>query len=392
MRALIIILLLLKNILSFSQQTRVLNSDSLQGDFMILKTTLTENHPLMFSYISKEHFDSLSREFEMQIKTGVTSAQFYFLVSKLLSQVGCGHTYIYPSNDMKNRMKFTNDLPFEVNIIDDSFFISKVHEKSFEKYVGKKVISINKISVAEILRDVNCLISSDGFNVTYKYYQFQNKFNYYINLVLNNPDSLVFELTSESFVISFPTKFIKNMKEEPESGFYNLGGDSKTVVLKAVDFDGGKRLIKRCFKYMAKYQTENLIIDLRNNGGGNGNIGAYLLSFIIDSTTTYYLDKKTNQFKFKENFHKGQGIMISNQYIQKDSITKSYYFDVHPKKKYNFNSNLYVIINGGTFSTGAYVASVLKHKTKSTFIGEETGGGRIWYWRRGNRKTNTSLF
>jgi hypothetical protein len=375
MRALIIVLLLMKSPFSFSQGARILKADSLLSDFTILKTTFKESHPFMFSYISEEHFDNLSNDIVIQIKKGVTLSQFHYLVSRLLSQVGCGHTYAYPLNDLKNRMKFTDDLPFEVSILDESLYISRVYDKSFEKYIGKNVNSINKISVSEILRSVNYVISSDGYNVTYKHFQFQNKFNYYINLVLNNPDSLVFDLTNESFVVSFPTKFVKSMKDdEPESGFYDLVGKSKTVVLTLVDFDGGKRLIKKCFKHLSKNQTENLIIDLRNNGGGNGNIGSYLTSFIVDTTTTYYLDKKTNPFRYKEYIQKRQGIIISNQFIQKDSITKSYYFKVHPKKKYNFNGKLYVLINGGTFSTGAYVASVLKHKTKSTFVGEETGG------------------
>lgn len=367
-------ILVLKSLSSFSQETRILNSDSLQNDFTILRTTLKENHPMMFLYISSNHFDSLSNHIETQIKKGITSPKFYYLVSTLLSQVGCGHTYVYPSTVSKNRMIFTNDLPFEISILDESIYISKAYLKSYEKYLGKNISSINKFSVAEILKFANNMISSDGYNVTYKYFQFQNKFNYYINLLLNNPDSLVFELSNENFTINFPTKFVKSLKEEPESGFYDLAGRSKTVVLTLANFDEGKRLIKKCFKHITKCQAENLILDLRNNGGGNGNIGAYLTSFIVDSTTNYYLDKKMGQFRYREYIYRGQGIIISNQYILKDSTTKSYYFKVHPKKKYNFNGNLYVIINGGTFSTGAYVSSVLKHKTQSTFIGEETGG------------------
>lgn len=371
---LISVILVLKSLFTFSQETRILNSDSLQNDFTILRTTLKENHPMMFLYISNNHFDSLSNQIETQIKNGITSPQFYYSISTLLSQVGCGHTYVYPSNFSKNRMIFTNDLPFEISVLDESIYISKAYLKSYEKYLGKKISSINKISVAEILKYVNNVISSDGHNVTYKYYQFQNKFNYYINLLLSNPDSLVFELSNENFTINFPTKFVKSLKEKPESGFYDLAGSSKTVVLTLADFDKGKRLIKKCFKHITKSQTENLIIDLRDNGGGNGNIGAYLTSFIVDTATTYYLDKKTNSVRYKEHIHKGQGLIISNQYILKDSTTQSYYFKVHPNKKYNFNGNLYVIINGGTFSTGAYVSAVLKHKTRSTFIGEETGG------------------
>ena len=53
--------------------------------------------------------------------------------------------------------------------------------------MGKDIKNINKVSMNEILTSVNYLISSDGYNVKYKHFQFQNKFNYYINLIIRKP-------------------------------------------------------------------------------------------------------------------------------------------------------------------------------------------------------------
>src|SRR5688500_2798475 len=93
----VIVILIFKSVFSFSQEARILNSDSLQHDFTILRTTLKENHPIIFLYNSVASFDSVANHIETQIKTGITLSQFYFLVSTLLSQVGCGHTYAQPS-------------------------------------------------------------------------------------------------------------------------------------------------------------------------------------------------------------------------------------------------------------------------------------------------------
>lgn len=374
MRIMVLILLFLQPLSSYTQETRILNPDSLQADFKILKTSLIENHPIIFSYISKQHFDGLSEKIETKIKEGITLLQFHNIISRLLSEIKCGHTYVHPLSYSTERIKHINDLPFEISIHKQSIFISKAYHKSYEKFVGKKIISINQISGEDILNLATHYISSDGYNTTFKYYKFQNNFNYYINYFLDYPDALLFEFTNESFTVNFPTHFIKDLTRESKSTFYTIKGETDIVVLKLVDFDGGKLTIKKCFKHINKIGAENLIIDLRNNEGGNGNVGSYLISFIIDSTSTYYLEKKTNQLKFREYFRSGQGVIMSNQYQMKDSVTKSYYFKVHPKKKNNFNGNVFVLINGGTFSTGAYVAAVLKHKTKSTFVGEETGG------------------
>jgi len=44
-----------------------------------------------------------------------------------------------------------------------------------------------------------------------------------------------------------------------------------------------------------------------------------------------------------------------------------------PKKRH-FKGNLYVLINGGTFSAAAILASNLKGLKRGVFVGEETGG------------------
>lgn len=373
MRVLIIVLFFAPAACFFAQGTRVLNPDSLRRDFTILKTSLKENHPFAGTYITDHRFDSISNDILAQIDQGLTTQQFHNNISRLLSQFGCGHTYALPLPEAKKQLNSNNDLPFEVSISSNAVCISKAYVEGFDKYVGGNVTSINNIPIGEILRSATGLISSDGYNMTYKYFRFGKEFSYYINEVLNYPTSLTFQLANDNFTLKFPTGFVKDSEVTASSLFYTLP-DNKTVILSLADFDGGKRLIKKCFRYIARINAENLIIDLRNNGGGNGNIGAYLTSFIVDSTTTYYLDKKTHPFIHKECLTNKQGFIISNQFILKDSITKSYFFKVHPRKKNNFNGKLYVLINGGTFSTAAYVASVLKYKTSSVFAGEETGG------------------
>lgn len=88
---------------------------------------------------------------------------------------------------------------------------------------------------------------------------------------------------------------------------------------------------------MRKEHIENLVIDLRDNGGGNGNIGANLVSYIIDSTLTYYLDKKMTPFRYKDYLTQKEGMIVSNKYVMADSITRNYYFKVKPNRKCNFN-------------------------------------------------------
>jgi C-terminal processing protease CtpA/Prc len=52
----------------------------------------------------------------------------------------------------------------------------------------------------------------------------------------------------------------------------------------------------------------------------------------------------------------------------------THYFFALPRKRNNFNGNVYVITNGRSFSMSGVTASYLKFKAGAKTIGEETGG------------------
>ncbi len=358
----------------FSQSEKLLNTDSLLTDLSILRTTLEENHPLVFEYVSKGQFDKLSSNLQKEIAAGQTASQFQASLSRYLGQMGCGHTLVYPSETTSKKLLANNDLPFDIVILNDSIFISQTYGTVDKNYSGAAITAINHLPAKVFLESAFSIISADGHNTGFKKSVLKRKFNYYVNEVFNFPDSLMFSTTKCTFVVKFPTRFTREEEEENLPFFKPLADIPGTLLLSLPNFDEGRGTIKKCFRFINKNKVEHLIIDLRENGGGNGNIGSYLLSYLIDTTIVYYLDKKTTPVRYGEYLTGGQGFMISNLYEMKDSSIKSYYFKVRPRKKTHFDGKVYVLINGAVFSTAAYVASFLEQKTGAVFIGEETGG------------------
>ena len=105
--------------------------------------------------------------------------------------------------------------------------------------------------------------------------------------------------------------------------------------------------IDSCFKQIELNKLENLVIDVRNNYGGDPYCASYLLQYIAVEPFRYY---KKNSTKW---------------YSDLEQMT--------PLKKNNFSGALYVLINGGCFSTTGHFVSLLKAKTSTIFIGQETG-------------------
>lgn len=100
--------------------------------------------------------------------------------------------------------------------------------------------------------------------------------------------------------------------------------------------------------------TEALIFDLRNNGGGDPNMVAFLTSYLFKSAAPIHL----NSFYYRpeENF---------KQFWTMPVISGKRYVD----------KPVYILTSNYTFSGAEEFSYNLKHLKRATIIGEVTGGG-----------------
>ncbi|WP_164218595.1 S41 family peptidase [Virgibacillus sp. YIM 98842] len=99
--------------------------------------------------------------------------------------------------------------------------------------------------------------------------------------------------------------------------------------------------------------TEALIFDLRNNGGGSPSMVAFLISYLFDCAP----------------FH------LSSFYTrQNDFFSQSWTLSYVPGKRYGDNP-IYVLTSRETFSGAEEFAYNLKNLQRATIIGEATKGG-----------------
>jgi C-terminal processing protease CtpA/Prc len=130
-------------------------------------------------------------------------------------------------------------------------------------------------------------------------------------------------------------------------------------VLRKVYDQNFEDVIGGYFNELNDKKTENLILDLRNNQGGDISNGTFLLSHLMDTSfrnieAYYKVDNSQSNFALKKTY----GESLGN----------------HEPKQKVFKGKLFVIINGGSFSNSGIVAACLKKYNRAVFIGEETGG------------------
>jgi len=130
---------------------------------------------------------------------------------------------------------------------------------------------------------------------------------------------------------------------------------------------------------------------LRDNGGGDPKHQLALLSYLIDKPLklykrTYAITRKIpNPSLYKDDKTKRLSFLSKLALKKRDSIfleTGNLFARLSgaPSRKPKlpakdiFSGELYILINGGSFSATGEVAGMLKNHNRGVFIGEETGG------------------
>ena len=177
--------------------------------------------------------------------------------------------------------------------------------------------------------------------------------------------------------------------------FRFIGQDSTVGFMKIRDFVNGpyKKFYKESFSKIDPAKTKYLILDLRDNGGGRISEIDYLYSFLTDKDYRFINESEVNSripfLKYlisnaTPNGLKLASVLLSPLIIVHNLIhTKKHdgklyykfkYANLRKPKPLNYKGNLYVLINGNSFSASSILSTHLQANKRATFVGEETGG------------------
>jgi len=147
-------------------------------------------------------------------------------------------------------------------------------------------------------------------------------------------------------------------------------------------------LISSAFKTIKERKIDNLILDIRNNEGGDESQQIALMSYLYDKPFRLYQNIYLSHLDFRplksvimerdtfallfnnddEYMRKMNDNLWINNYEYSDNL------QLKEPKPDVFKGRLYVLMNGTCFSSAADLISDLKKTTNSIFIGEESGG------------------
>ena len=348
---------------SFKHNQKAIDSSLLKEDFLVFKNSLSIIHPDIFRYNNKQTIGKLFDSCYASITKSETDIEFHAKIMFLVSAIQDGHLSSWVSKESKNYFNnHTPSFPMYLRFIKDQAFVW--HSKNKVLSEGTEILTINDKPINQIRKELFQYVRSDGAIQSSKYLELSLNFSwYYFSVYGKQPDFKISYKEKNGMINTITVKadYGKNFQAKtlPENTSFNITykNNDSLAIIKINSFSNTAIpvFLAKSFKELKDKNTDKLIIDLRGNDGGYDHFGSLLYSYLTNKEFGYYSSLETKIRKLTGEDH-------PNLLIQNPSFN-------------NFEGQVFILIDGNSFSATAEFCSIAKSNKRGIFIGEETGGG-----------------
>lgn len=285
---------------------RILAPAAVARDIALLRQALEQVHAGYGRYTPRRVMDNAFAKLEARARSPMTDLELYRDVALLLARIRCGHTKAeYPPDLEKWRETHATHLPITVRIFGKRLFVEKCAAGSIER--GTEIVRINHISVTDIVTKLSLYAAVDGFTDFTRSALLErdgdlmgSDIDHYWPVEFGFADEWTFALKDAKNVVREvtlpPVNFAEWKALAGESTPVDFGNGTSLRMLddntglitirsfvnyrKPVDVD---TVYHRIFAELRARKVPNLVIDLRENGGGSDDASWGLLRFLADA-------------------------------------------------------------------------------------------------------------
>lgn len=360
-------------------------------DISNLYQSLIETHYNPYAYISNNQLKQQYQTLKSQItKPSYSLIETTKLYQQLVSSINNGHTEIdFPAASYIEYAESGGTLfPLEISLEDNKAFIRANHSTQSSIAKGAELVKINGQPINDVLKNIYPLISAERLyfkNAKLEIYTFPRYYWY----AYGQQDSFTVTVSDKHAETQHTVKAInvfdefEAKKDEILSAQQKLKFFDTVAYLNPGHFSGDEtkyqQFIDTAFSKINGNGSKNLIIDLRNNGGGNDSFSDYLVAYIADKPFKWHatFSLRTSEL-LKQDTKANRDLTMPYWRSIMDNKTGSqyeYHFDeyqpVSPKKRYQ--GKVYVLINRHSHSQAAVTAAQIQDYGWGIVVGEETG-------------------
>jgi len=398
-----------------------LSQEAMLEDYQLFRNIFEKANAGLYKYHTKAEIDSVFTANEKLINNNLPFRKYQTVLWNVIDYTGsCHNELFYPDSLNKTLNKEKIFFPIPLKHLNNKLYTNYAHKGIA---VGSEIVSVNGIASKKLSSLLAHYISTDGHNKTGKYafletsslarlmyYVFgkQNEFN--IEYKTENSSikkQQINAVDKASFVNNYNLRHTKQKKKEEEYQYQYIDSIN-TGYLKITTFGMGgpeskghkkyAKFLDSIFKHLNKIKAPNLIVDIRNNGGGNDPNDLLLYSYVTqrnfrENTSAYtifqdipfpehYIDDDIEELPIS--LKEEHSIEKNGKYYQNDTFNK-----IWEPNKNAFNGSVYLLVNPFVASAGSLFASLAKSDDNTIVIGEETCGG--YYGHTGHIPVNYEL-
>ena len=366
-------------------------ASQLQTDFSFWRNRLETKHPLIYLYRTKTEVDHFFDSLSTAIDHPMTEIEFFKHIAPVSWFLCDGHNTILPSRAVMGEMRKTKLLlPFDLKYFDGRLHVVRNLSDNLDIKDGDEISAINGVDVYNMREQILHLVPKEGTNDQLGIGVLNDLFRFYYHILYGFSDSqaLTIKYSDESEKeFSIRSRNLDDIRATralryPASAriprgvhFKELDG-GKNALLTISSFDqetlkhSGQRFrseIRQIFKQLKKANTQNLILDLRDNHGGNPDFVKVLLKHLFDHRFEQAREFRVVKNPSAEDFYE----RTKKKWLPWFGIGK--FSPAHN----HFDGEIIVLHDENTFSAGVEVLSVLRKYDRASFVGSESGGNPI---------------
>ncbi len=383
--------------------------EALRNEYDLMRQLLEREHPSLYWYTPKDSMDLFFSRYRSRITDSMTEPEFAWrIMAPMLQHIRCGHTAVRMSSAYvsRNRDRIFPGFPFYLMNWGDSLMVTGTrYGKDTLLSRGTRILSVNQVASARICQEIGDHLPVDGYAGGINTLRLSGNFpSLHRNVFGVSPRYQLEYLDSggrvrwmevAAFVpdtarVKAPTPAPKAPRIPNHRFSRDSSGTYAVMTLRTFTGIDMYFFLKRSFRRLRRDPVPHLIVDLRNNGGGNIYLSTLLTRYlsrtsfrVADSAIT-----RQNHLGRYTRYHQGKGWNnLHLRTLARKGADGQYHlrrYERHrfrPKRRNAFTGQVWVLTSGITFSASTLFAAAVKGQPGIQLVGEETGGG--WYGNSG---------
>jgi hypothetical protein len=387
-----------------------LSAENARSDFEFLYNGLKSAHANLYVHREKEEYDALYQKTLNQFTSPISLFEARVAFQKFTAYGDVAHARIeFPDDAYKYfRENGGRVFPISLRIVDGRAYVGTNYSGRSEISLGDEILALNGVSIGRWLKRTAAHISADTPYIAHSLLEFS--FPRYLWLEVGEIHEFDLELApadGQPYQVSVPAISHQEQEEAAarlppaftldDSERVSTMLDEKIGYLRPGPFYNTEnpdqiwdnteftKFIDSAFDFFLEEGAKTLVVDLRDNAGGDSSFSDTMLAWFADEQFRFcsaFLVKSSDEAaasnQARLDAHPAAANGVSGTFAKKYAETpRGDFFDlelpfVEPRNGTRFTGEVYVIVNRHTYSNAVNVASIIQDYGFGTIVGEKT--------------------